>query len=138
MFLYEENVRVPYLIVLPGLVTEQKRVTRPTSVIDTAPTILDLLGLPIPGSYQGASLLDDTERMALLLTDYSLRFVGLRDGVWKFIDEVGANRGKLFRLDHDAAERQNLAATYPERTAAYRPLLTRWSRAQKELIVNGK
>ena len=138
MFLYEENVRVPYLLMIPGMVTKQTRVRRPVSVIDTAATILDLLGLPIPESYQGASLLDDSERMALLLTDYSLRFTGLRDGAWKFIDEVGADRPKLFHLDQDPQERQNLAATYSERTVAYRELLTRWSRAQKNLIVNGK
>jgi hypothetical protein len=136
MFLYEENVRVPYLFALPGIVSEQTRITRTASVIDTAPTILDLLGIPLPSVYQGSSLLDGADRMALLFTDYSLGFLGLRDGPWKFIDEVGAGRAKLFRLDQDPHEVQNVAATFPARADAYRQLLTRWSRAQKELILN--
>jgi phosphoglycerol transferase MdoB-like AlkP superfamily enzyme len=101
MFLYEENVRVPYLFALPGIVSEQTRIRRIASVIDTAPTILDLLGIPLPTIYQGSSLLDGADRMALLFTDYSSVFLGLRDGPWKFIDEVGADRAKLFRLDQD-------------------------------------
>jgi arylsulfatase A-like enzyme len=137
MFLYEENVRVPYLVALPGLLSRQIRVARVTSVIDTAPTILDLLGFAGPEGFQGSSLLNDTERMALLFTDYSLGFFGLRDGDWKFIDELGANRPKLFRLDRDLDERQNLASDFPERTAAYRRILKQWSSAQKELILRG-
>jgi hypothetical protein len=66
------------------------------SVIDTSPTILDLLGLPIPTAFQGSSLLDPTERMALLFTDYSIGFFGLRDGDWRFIDEPGASRQSSF------------------------------------------
>jgi arylsulfatase A-like enzyme len=44
-FLYDENVHVPYLIAAPGLIREQMRVPGPISLIDTAPTILDLVGL---------------------------------------------------------------------------------------------
>jgi len=136
MFLYEENVRIPYLVALPGLDAARKRIARVASVIDTAPTILDLLGLPIPAAFQGSSLLDDSERMALFFADYSLPLAGLCDGPWKFIDEVGASHPKLFRLDCDPAERENIASKYPVRTEAYRKILTSWTRAQKELILH--
>ncbi|HSF46960.1 MAG TPA: sulfatase-like hydrolase/transferase, partial [Burkholderiales bacterium] len=53
LFLYEENIRVPYLITAPGLIGRQERVFSTISLIDTAPTILDLLGLPSPSDYQG-------------------------------------------------------------------------------------
>jgi arylsulfatase A-like enzyme len=45
LFVYDENVHVPYLIVAPGLISEQIRVNRVASLLDTAPTVLDLLGL---------------------------------------------------------------------------------------------
>ncbi len=44
-FLYDENVRVPFLIAVPGIV-EQQRSRHTVSLVDTAPTILDALGLP--------------------------------------------------------------------------------------------
>jgi len=125
LFLYEENIHVPYLIAAPGLITEQVRVGRAASLVDTAPTILDLLGLPRLAGGEGESLLDGKERMALFHTDYSLTLSGLRDGCWKYIYESGTGREKLFDLCSDPGERRNLAALDPERAAIYRSRLMR-------------
>lgn len=138
LFLHEENIRVPYLVVAPGLFTGQVRVARPVSLVDTAPTILDLLGLPPPGTYQGASMLKGGHRMALFYTDYSLSFLGLRDGCWKYIYELESGRSKLFDLCRDAAERDDLAPRHPERVAAYRAHVRRWSAAQKAAITQAQ
>jgi hypothetical protein len=134
LFIYDENVRVPYLIVMPGLLREPVRVRRAASLIDTAPTILDLLGLPSPAAYQGASLLEAQARLALFFTDYSLGWLGLRDEQWKFVYELEAGRGKLFDVRADPREQRNLAEQQPERVSAYREHLLRWSGAQKELL----
>jgi len=138
LFIYEENVRVPYLIVVPGLVRKQIRVSRTASLIDTAPTILDLLGLQIPRDYQGSSLLQRSRQMALFLTDYSLGFLGLRDGRWKFICELESGRAKLFNLSIDPDETKNLAVAEPGPVEAYRTLLQRWAAAQRGLILHPK
>jgi len=135
LFLYEENLRVPYLIVAPGLLREQTRVARAASLIDTAPTILDLLGLEPPPAWQGKSLLEAEQRLALFYTDYSLSWLGLRDGCWKYIYELESGRSKLFDLCHDAEERNDLASRHPDRIAAYRAHVQRWSAAQKARIV---
>jgi arylsulfatase A-like enzyme len=136
LFLYEENLRVPYLIALPGLSQQQIRLARTISLIDTAPTILELLGLQSPADYQGRSALEGRSRMALFYTDYSLSLMGLRDGCWKYIYELDSGRSKLFDLRQDAAELNDLSHLDPERVTAYRSLLTRWSAAQKALILN--
>jgi hypothetical protein len=138
LFLYEENIRVPYLVMAPGLVRERVRVARPASLIDTAPTILDLLGLQPPEVYQGRSLLEATNRMALFYTDYSLSFLGLRDGCWKYVYELESGRSKLFDLCRDGGEQNDLARRSPERVAAYRAHVRRWSAAQKALILNAE
>jgi hypothetical protein len=135
LFLYEENVHVPFLILAPG-VTRQERVSRVASLIDTAPTVLDLLGIPAPDGYQGHSLLDAQTVMALFCTDYSLGLLGLRDGQWKFIYELESGRSQLYDLASDADERQELSAQYPERTAGYRDHLLRWAAAQKYRITH--
>jgi glucan phosphoethanolaminetransferase (alkaline phosphatase superfamily) len=136
IFLYDENIRVPYLIVAPGLINKQLRVAQPISLIDTAPTILDLLGLPSPADYQGRSALAGASGMALFYTDYSLSLRGLRDGCWKYIYELDSGRSKLFDLCRDATESKDLSAQHPERVAAYREHLAHWSASQKALILN--
>jgi hypothetical protein len=131
LFLYEENVRVPLLVAAPGLIDEPVRVGRVASLVDLAPTVLDLLGQPIPGEYQGRSLLSAEPRMALFCTDYSLGLLGLRDGRWKMIHELDSGRSQLFDLRADPEEKNDLSEQMPERAAVYRDHLLRWAAAQK-------
>ncbi|HXI88863.1 MAG TPA: sulfatase [Blastocatellia bacterium] len=134
LFLYDENIRVPYLIAAPGLIKEPEHVTRPISLIDTAPTILDLIGSTPPAGYQGLSALEGQSSMALFYTDYSLSLMGLRDGCWKYIYELESDRSKLFDLCADAAESTDRSSLYADRVAAYRVRLSEWASAQKSLM----
>jgi hypothetical protein len=132
--IYEENIRVPYVIAAPGLFKERKRVPGTVSLIDTMPTILDLVGLKIPSGCQGRSLLLGADQMALFYADYSLGLLGLRDERWKYIYELESGRSKLFDLDQDPREQKNLSVTFSGRTEAYRAHLSQWSAAQKEMV----
>jgi arylsulfatase A-like enzyme len=133
LFLYEENVRIPLMISLPG---ERKAIRSQTvaSVIDIGPTLIDLLGLNIPGDYEGQSLLSPRPALALFFTDYSLPLVGLRDGRWKFVDQLDNGRAKLFDLRRDPDEIINLAAELKGRVVAYRTRLRQWCAAQRYRI----
>ncbi|MEW5976252.1 MAG: sulfatase-like hydrolase/transferase [Acidobacteriota bacterium] len=131
---YEENVRVPLLIATNGLTGEPLRVPEPASLLDVAPTVLDLLGLGLPSSYEGESLLHPKPRMALFFTDYTLSMLGLRDERWKFIHEVDSGRSKLFDLWADPGERVDLSSRHAVRAAAYRTHLLRWCGYQREKI----
>ena len=53
--LFEELVRVPLIVRLPGQ-REGRRIPAVTASIDVMPTILDVLGLPAPPEVQGRSL----------------------------------------------------------------------------------
>jgi phosphoglycerol transferase MdoB-like AlkP superfamily enzyme len=130
-FLYEENVRVPLVLAAPGLWGEPVRVGRVASLADTAPTVLDLLGLPAPAGYEGRSLLSGPARVALFCTDYALGLLGLRDGRWKAIHEVESGRTKLFDLEADPGEEHDVAQEHPERVEVYREHLLNWSAAQR-------
>ena len=131
LFLYEENVRVPYLIVAPGLITAERRVSRPISLIDTAPTILNLIGSTLPSEFQGSTALAPDVKMPLFSTDYSLSLMGLRDGCWKYIYEMDSGRSKLFNLCEDPMESNDMSSTNGDRVAAYLERVVRWSAAQK-------
>ena len=134
-FLYEENVHVPFIIA--GLIETQQRVRKPVSLVDSAPTILDLLGIASPPSYQGRTMLDHAPRMALFLADYSLGLLGLRDGPWKFVHETGSGRSKLFDLAKDPRELSDVSAGERARATWYAQVLRDWSRAQMSYIARG-
>ncbi len=52
---YQEAVRVPLLLRVPGLKGGPRPVTCPVSQLDLVPTLLDLLGQPLPSHLQGRS-----------------------------------------------------------------------------------
>jgi arylsulfatase A-like enzyme len=54
---FEESVKVPLFIRVPGTERAGESVERPVSQIDLVPTVLDALGQTIPGRLQGRSLL---------------------------------------------------------------------------------
>ena len=126
LFLYEENVRVPLLIAMPGSSLQPKRVQRIASLVDVTPTILDLLGEPPAASHQGTSVFVPGPRMSLFFTDYALGWLGLRDGCWKYLLQVDARRSSLYDVCKDAGEQQNLAAIEATRVTTYRDRVEAW------------
>ena len=132
--LYDENVHVPFLIAAAGLMRRQERVRKVVSLVDTAPTILDLMGIPSRANYQGRTMLDGAPRMALFFADYSLGLLGLRDGPWKFVYEVGSGRAKLFDLERDPRELSDVSAREAARVSWYGQVVRDWCVAQKSYV----
>jgi arylsulfatase A-like enzyme len=54
--LYDVTIRPPLILCAPGRVAAGRRVESVVMTPDLAPTILDLLGLPVPASMEGRSL----------------------------------------------------------------------------------
>jgi hypothetical protein len=136
LFIYDENVRVPYVIAAPGRIAGQIRVERTASIIDTAPTVLHLLDLGESAGHQGSSLLRPEPRMALFYTDYSLGWLGLTDACWKYLHQVDTGRSQLFDTCTDPSERHDRAAEFPNRVEAYRERVKAWASAQRDRIVH--
>jgi hypothetical protein len=124
LFLYEENVRVPLVFWMPEAGRPAARARRVASLVDVAPTVLDLLG------HAGAtgSLLEPGARMALFATDYSQPLVGLRDGRWKLIVDLGTGRARLFDVEADPGETRDLAVREAARVAVWRARIERAGR----------
>ena len=57
VFLYDETVHVPLLLKLPGATNADKRIAAPVSLVDLAPTLLELTHIPVPSQMQGESLM---------------------------------------------------------------------------------
>jgi arylsulfatase A-like enzyme/Flp pilus assembly protein TadD len=57
IFLYDETIHVPLLVKLPEGESATKRVAARVRVVDVAPTLLEIAGVPVPSQMQGQSLL---------------------------------------------------------------------------------
>jgi arylsulfatase A-like enzyme len=60
--MFEEAVKVPLIMRLPQLPNAPRRVDCPVSQVDLVPTLLDLMGQPIPPTLEGYSLMPVLER----------------------------------------------------------------------------
>jgi arylsulfatase A-like enzyme len=137
LFLYEENVHVPLMVVAPGLIEEPLRAAQVGSVIDIAPTLLDMVGLPIPRAYQGRSLVSSSSPgVARFMADQVLFQTGLRVGPWKFILDMESGREKLFDLRVDRGEQKNLAAEHPEEVRRFAAHLRAWQARERAWVMN--
>ncbi|MEO7094847.1 MAG: LTA synthase family protein, partial [Polyangiales bacterium] len=134
LFIYEENVRVPFLVVVPGAFDRAVRAPQIASLLDLAPTLADLAGLPASPRWQGGSLLAPTPRIARFFVDQAVWQAGLRDGDWKLVTEIESGRSHLFDLARDPDERLDLAAGEPARVDLYRKHLLAWQASARASV----
>ena len=118
--LYEENVRVPFIVAAPGLIAGQTRLPQIASLVDMAPTTLALVGLTAPSDWTGASLLAPVPRVARFQTDHGPLQLGLRQGKYKAVYQLEHDRLRLFDLARDPQERRDIVREEPARALRYR------------------
>jgi len=147
--LYEESVRIPLVFLLPGI--PQHSVPTPTSLLDLAPTALELLGLQArtPASFSGRSLgalltgPDSTESSrsngtAILDPVFPEVFQKGHTRVaqsvilwpWKLIHRVDDDAFELYHLEADPGELRNVFDPSPGEAAALQKLLDEHLAAQ--------
>ncbi|MCS6799855.1 MAG: sulfatase-like hydrolase/transferase, partial [Myxococcota bacterium] len=130
---YDEQVRVPLLIVAPDL--PPRRVHAPVELVDLAPTLLGMLGVPVPPSMRG----DDLRALALgRLDDAGPAFASVRSTrmvvAWpyKLITDLRLGLVSLFDLAADPRERRNLARDRPEVVRRLETELAAWLDAMRK------
>jgi arylsulfatase A-like enzyme len=125
-FLYEENVRTFAIFALPaarGTVVSDRIGT----TADLMPSLLSLLGVStsrVDGQSLFARRFD--RRLAYFHKDVPPQQWGLRDGNWKFIDELTNDAPELYDLSKDPNEQVNLAGEFPQMVTEYRGLVADW------------
>jgi len=110
-FLYEENLRIPLLILAPGRLTQPALVCQPASQADLLLTVMDILRLSGLNHAIGASLVRKAQSRAIFFDNpFELKYRGLRKGFYKFIYSKQQDRtlDQLYNLKDDPDETTNL------------------------------
>jgi len=148
---FEEVIHVPLIVsAAPALATERGiegglRVGEPVSLVDLAPTVLELAGLPPLARADGRSLaplvagrgLPEAPVYSVLYSDYiAFRLVAMRQGTTKLIFASYGGRLDLYDLERDPGEHQPVALrrkAMPDKQLKVE--LARYDReAQRELL----
>ncbi len=137
--LYEENVRVPFLIANPRLFPSGQVASTIASVVDVAPTLHDLLRLKSDSALvDGVSLFRPrSQRMTFMSTSYDRDLYALRDGAYKFIFAPETNNARLFNLKSDPGEKDDVATLSPERVRFYRERVLAWAQHTRRARQHG-
>ncbi len=129
--MFDEIVRVPLVVWRSTQPEAQQRLQTTVSLLDLAPTILEIAGLPAPETFQGESLLawleaeSSVERTVFIENPLNDE-IGLRTGRWAYFEgwsERAADKYRrwLYRAD-DRTQAGEISADFPDRTEQFREL----------------
>jgi lipoteichoic acid synthase len=110
--IYQEGLKVPFLIHDPGRFRSGKRVETLTDQADTLPTVVDLLGYKVTGgSYPGKSLLapPDGDRTLFFSCFDDYKCLASIEGNEKYIYFFGNQPEEVYDLSKDPRERHDIA-----------------------------
>jgi arylsulfatase A-like enzyme len=148
-FMYEESIRMPFLVRWPGVVKPGSVQDAMAINVDFAPTFLDIAGLKVPADMQGRSLvpLFNGKRPADWRTSWYYRYYhdpgnhntrahyGVRTETHKLIYFWKKNQWEMYDLVNDPHELHNLY-TDPSQAGMVDKLKAELYRLKKELQDN--
>ena len=143
----EGGIHTPMIIKMPNQKKGNGLITAFTTVMDMAPTFLELAGVAYPSTYQERALAPHQGASLLPLLNKKQDFVhdenyvmgwelfgrcAVRKGKWK-ISKMEAPFGKgafeLFNIEEDPAESRDVSKEFPQK---YQEMLVHWNAYVKE------
>jgi len=145
---YSSSLHVPLILSWPGALPAGARVDHPASLVDVAPTVLSLLGLPAPSSFLGKDLLPGRRvparaPRAVAYSETNGKIFGARAVEWRFVynpDELHPEalggpypigEVELYDLRRDPRERHNVAESRADLVASFTAQLLEWKQRER-------
>ena len=129
---------MPLIVRLPGKARAGTLIDAPVSTLDVLPTVLDLLGEPVPDDLSGVSLKPliegDPAAPRPLFSEVKnkrARARALVEYPWKYIYNYQERRRELYHLGHDPGELENLVATEGARASRMHEQLEEWRKSRR-------
>ena len=142
--MYSSSLRIPLILALPGVLPHGET-DQPASLVDVAPTVLGLLGLKAPSSFQGVNLLPGGAVPArpartAVFSETSGKIFSVSTPEWRLVynperlvpEAPGGpypiGRTELFDRRRDPCEQGNVATLHPEVVQALVAEVEAWRR----------
>lgn len=129
---YDETVRIPMMFRIPG-VAAGRRGAAPVSLLDVAPTLLNLAGLPpLPGAFghdlTGAIVAGVEELDRKVFVEAAYPGIGYQAAVvgrrYKLIHEAKSRTVLVYDLERDPGETRDVAGAVPDELVELRRTLS--------------
>ena len=146
--MYENSVKVPFVMSHPGRIAEGRPIDALISAYDFMPTLLEYVGLPVPTTQNlpGRSFLPiltgdgrDERECVVVYDEYGpVRMVRTRE--WKYVHRYPEGPNELYDLVNDPDERANLVddAARAGRVREMRAMLEDWFARYVEAEIDGR
>ena len=127
--MWEEGLKVPFLIHAPGWFEHGERVKELSNHTDILPTVLEILGYEVKdGGYPGYSLLHQLpeDRTLMFSCFHDKACMASLNGDEKYIYHHGNQPDEFFDLSEDPLEKENLAGEKGKEVEERREALLKW------------
>jgi arylsulfatase A-like enzyme len=123
----QEDVNVPLILWNPRLFPGGQRLETIGGHVDLSATVAELMGVRVPGEWQGHSLFDPARpQRAYYLASIGEYLFGVRDGKWKYTFEATTGREFLADLTASPNELKNSADSEPDVCRELRRRVSAW------------
>lgn len=135
--LYDELINIPLMIKMPSSIRAGEIISHQVRLIDIMPTLLEILDMDIPESFQGESLLrlikkgraNEIWPAFSEETHWGDELKAVRDRCYKFITNDSLDTFELYNLCSDPGEKKDLANMEKEKAREMRRRIIRWMRS---------
>jgi arylsulfatase A-like enzyme len=146
--MYSSSLHVPLILSWPEVLPAGARVDHPASLVDVAPTVLSLLGLPAPSSFLGKDLLPGRKvpaqpPRAVAYSETNGRIFGARTSEWRFVynpdklhpEALGGpypiGDVELYDLRRDPREGHDVAGSRGDLVASFTAQVLAWKEHER-------
>ena len=133
--LFDDSLHVPMMLWNPRLFPEGKRTSQIGGHVDLNPTLAHIYGIATPPDWQGASLYSpDHPARVYLQADMAGYQLGVMDDRYKFMLYLTAGFERLYDLQNDPLEQQDLSARRPEVMKQLRARISAYIHSEEDYI----